>query len=211
MRGKMRIVALGDTHTQHWQVDVPDGDVLFFAGDGEFRTPSDLIDFNKWLATLPHSCKIVIAGNHDFFCERYPNEVQKYLTQAVYLKDEQFVFPNGMILWGSPMTKMFLNWAFMESEENLGKLCWSKIPEGTSILLVHGPAYQHLDIAYPGGDHLGSKTLAKRINELKIPYVIHGHIHGSYGTKKTNTTMYVNCSVLNEEYQLVNHPVVIEV
>ena len=207
----MRIVTLGDTHTQHWNVDVPAGDVLLFAGDGEFRSPSDLIDFNKWLATLPHACKIVIAGNHDFFCEKYPQEIKKYLAEAVYLKDEQFVLPNGMVLWGSPMTTTFLHWAFMESDENLGRFCWSQIPEKTSILLVHGPAYQQLDTAFPGGDHLGSKTLAKRINELEIPYVIFGHIHGSYGTRKTDKTMYINCSVLDESYQLVNNSVVIDV
>ena len=48
----MRIVAIGDTHTQHRNVKVPDGDVLLFAGDGEFRSALDLIDFNDWLSTL---------------------------------------------------------------------------------------------------------------------------------------------------------------
>ncbi|GEM_PF-4851519 len=34
----MRIVAIGDTHTKHRKLQVPDGDVLLFAGDGEFRS-----------------------------------------------------------------------------------------------------------------------------------------------------------------------------
>ncbi len=33
----MRIVAFGDTHTQHHNLKLPKGDVLIFAGDGEFR------------------------------------------------------------------------------------------------------------------------------------------------------------------------------
>ena len=207
----MKIVALGDTHTQHWNVSVPKGDVLIFAGDAEFRSALDLIDFNAWLSSLKHKTIVVIAGNHDFFCESYPNDVRKYLTKAIYLKDEQFILPNGMKVWGSPMTKTFLNWAFMELDENLGRYYWSKILKDTDILLVHGPAYKHLDTAVPGGDHLGSKTLAKKVEGLKIPYVVHGHIHGGYGIEKINKTTYINCSVLDEEYQLVNKPIVIDV
>ena len=157
----MRIVTLSDTHTQHRDVEVPEGDVLIFAGDGEFRSALDLIEFDNWLSGLDHEYIIVIAGNHDFFCERYPSEVKKYLTEAIYSRNEQYVLPNGMTVWGSPMTKTFLNWAFMESDENLGRYYWSKIPKDTDILLVHGPAYKHLDIARPGSGHLGSKTLAK--------------------------------------------------
>jgi Icc-related predicted phosphoesterase len=207
----MRIVALADTHTQHRSVKVPEGDVLLFAGDGEFREPSDLIDFNEWLLELKFKHCIVIAGNHDFFCERYPNEVKNYLTNATYLKDEQCILPNGMVVWGSPMTKTFLNWAFMESEENLDRYHWNKIPKDISILLVHGPAYKHLDTASPLNIHLGSKTLAKRIEQLRIPYVIHGHIHGGYGIEKIKDTTYINCSVLDEGYKLVNKPSVIDV
>jgi len=207
----MRIVAISDTHTQHNNIKVPDGDVLLFAGDGEFRSVSDLVNFNQWLSGLKHEHIIVIAGNHDFFCEKSPNETKTYLTEAVYLRDEQYELPNGMVLWGSPMTRTFMHWAFMDTEENLDRKYWSKIPKSADMLLVHGPAYGYLDTAVPGGPSLGSKTLAKRIRKLKIPYVVFGHIHGSYGVKKIGDTTHVNCSVLNEDYQLVNNPVVIDV
>ena len=185
--------------------------MLIFAGDGEFRHVFDRIKFNNWLSGLKFELIIAIAGNHDFYCERYPNEIRGYLTEAVYLKDEPYVLPNGMTVWGTPMTPTFLNWAFMESDENLDRYHWSKIPEKTDILLSHGPAFGHQDVAHPGGGHLGSKTLANRIKKLKIPYVIHGHIHGGYGVEKTKDTTYINCSVLNEDYKLVNEPVVFDV
>ena len=207
----MRIVAISDTHTQHPNLKVPDGDVLLFAGDGEFRSAQDLIKFNRWLSRLNHPIIIVIGGNHDFYCQKFPNETVRFLNKAIYLRDEQFELPNGMVVWGSPMTKTFLNWAFMDTEENLDRNYWSKIPQNTDILLVHGPAYKHLDTVSPGKDHLGSETLAKKIVELKIPYVVHGHIHGGYGVKKTENTTYINCSLLDEDYQLVNKPVVIDV
>jgi len=206
----MRIVTLSDTHTQQRDVKVPQGDVLLFAGDGEFRSALDLINFNDWLSTMKHEHIIVIAGNHDFFCEKHPNEVKQYLTKAIYLKDEQYVLPNGITVWGSPMTQMFMDWAFMETEENLERYYWSKIPKDTNILLVHGPAYKHLDIGRPRSGNLGSITLAKKIEKLRIPYVIHGHIHGSYGIEKTKHTTYINCSLLDENYDLVNEPIVID-
>ena len=28
-----------------------------------------LRDFNEWLGELPHGCKVVVAGNHDFILE----------------------------------------------------------------------------------------------------------------------------------------------
>jgi Icc-related predicted phosphoesterase len=208
----MRIVAISDTHTDHRKLQVPEGDVLVFAGDGEFRSGSDLINFNSWLSELKHQVIIAIAGNHDFFCERCPEQIGLYLTKAVYLKDQEYVLPNGMTLWGTPMTPNFLNWAFMESEENLDQYHWSNIPENTDILLSHGPAYGHLDVAHPKQKgNLGSKTLAKRIETLKIPYVISGHIHGGYGVEKTKDTTYINCSVLDEDYNLMNKPIVIDV
>jgi Icc-related predicted phosphoesterase len=207
----MRIVTLSDTHSQHRDVKVQDGDVLLFAGDGEFRTAIDLINFNEWLSAMNHEHIIVIAGNHDFFCERHPNEVKQYLTKAIYLKDQQYVLPNGITVWGSPMTLMFMDWAFMETEDNLERYYWSKIPKDTDILLVHGPAYKHLDIGRSMSGNLGSNALAKRIEGLKIPYVVHGHIHGSYGIEKTKHTTYINCSVLDEDYDLVNEPIVIDI
>ena len=36
-------------------------------------------------------------------------------------------------------------------------------------------------------------------------------IHGGYGVEKTKDTTYINCSVLNEDYKLVNEPVVFDV
>lgn len=206
----MKIVTISDTHRQHRDVELPAGDVLVFAGDGEFLSDSDLINFNDWLSRLDYEQIIVIAGNHDFFCEKHPDEVKKHLTNAVYLRDEQYVLPNGLSVWGSPMTETFLNWAFMETDDNLEKNYWSKIPKDTGLLLVHGPAYKHLDVGCPGHGHLGSKTLAGKIEQLEIPYVVYGHIHGGYGIEKTDKTTYINCSVLDEDYQLVNKPIVID-
>jgi predicted phosphodiesterase len=62
----IRFVCISDTHGKHRKINVPDGDVLLHAGDitnvGETKI---LEDFAAWLGELPHTQKVVIAGNHD--------------------------------------------------------------------------------------------------------------------------------------------------
>ena len=86
-----------------------------------------------------------------------------------------------------------------EDYENNFKDIWSR-----SIATHYGPLLKNMVI-------VGVEELAKRIKELKIPYVIHGHIHGGYGIEKEEKKTYVNCSVLDEEYRLANKPVVIDI
>ena len=61
----IRVVCVSDTHNQTSKMthDFPDGDILIHAGDfSEAGHISEVISFNKWLGTLPHKHKIVIAG-----------------------------------------------------------------------------------------------------------------------------------------------------
>ncbi|KAK3270753.1 hypothetical protein CYMTET_20861 [Cymbomonas tetramitiformis] len=56
-----RIVALSDTHGFHHSVQVPEGDVLVFAGDwtdGEYTTSAQVADFDAWMGLLPHPHKV---------------------------------------------------------------------------------------------------------------------------------------------------------
>ena len=66
----LRIVVISDTHEQHDQMLLPEGDVLICAGDISFNGRADTIAaFNRWFAAQPHRHKILIAGNHDFLFE----------------------------------------------------------------------------------------------------------------------------------------------
>jgi hypothetical protein len=61
----IRVVCLSDTHDKQPPA-VPDGDLLIHAGDltddGSAASIQRQLD---WLAGLPHTHKVVIAGNHD--------------------------------------------------------------------------------------------------------------------------------------------------
>jgi len=105
----LKVVLLSDTHGHHRELtDVPNGDVLIFAGDiTYFGRQDQVIDFNNWLGDLPHRHKFVVAGNHDgIFRSRRRGgnktgnlislaDLPPLLTNAHYLQDSGFTFRAG--------------------------------------------------------------------------------------------------------------------
>src|SRR3954468_17523995 len=85
----LRIVAISDTHEQHEQMRLPEGDVLICAGDISFNgRPHAIAGFNRWFAAQPHRFKILIAGNHDFLFEENNAVARSLLSEEIiYLED----------------------------------------------------------------------------------------------------------------------------
>ena len=202
-----KIVCFADSHGLHKDVDIPDGDILLFAGDmsrlGRERT---IKRFNSFLGELPHPHKIVIAGNHDLLFENDPTHAQSLITNAIYLEDSM-VEIEGIKIYGSPYTPTFHDWAFMLSQEEL-KEKWQLVPSDIDILLTHGPPRGYGDKTILGAD-AGDIELLEIIRKIKPKYNIYGHIHEAYGTFKLGAITLINASVLNEHYQAVNPPIVI--
>jgi len=83
---------------------------------------------------------------------------------------------------------------------------WEKIPMNTDILITHGPPMDIMDKTEIGGHHVGCQYLAKRIKKVKPKVHIFGHIHETYGTQVHHDTTYMNCSVMDIGYSVVNPP-----
>lgn len=202
----MRIAAISDLHGRLPPVeDVPEVDILILAGDYEPYVEVYLNymfyrdTFNPWLMELAEKKvkKIVgIAGNHDGLLEARESFARGLAW--TYLLDES-IEVCGLKVYGTPYTRNFCSWHFMESEDGLQKR-FAAIPEGLDILVTHGPPFGTLDIS--GYDHLGSIALYDRISEMEKPPKLHffGHIHGSYGTRITSGTHYANVAYCNEAY-----------
>lgn len=60
------------------------------------------------------------------------------------------------------------------------------------------------------GQHAGCEDLLVKVEEIKPKINIFGHIHEGYGDIIINNTRFINASVLNEQYALVNQPIVFE-
>lgn len=122
---------MSDTHskTHLMKYEIPFGDIFIHAGDftscGEME---EVKQFNEWLGQLPHTYKIVIAGNHELSFDpkltssmiedgksvpslEYENDLinqvieqkdnKKYLTNCIYLEDSMTEC-YGLKIYGSP-------------------------------------------------------------------------------------------------------------
>lgn len=217
----MKIVCISDTHAQHRKFDIPDGDVLVFAGDimTDGWAGHEIRDFNTWLGELPHKHKIVIAGNHDRRLEMDYQTSKEFFTNAIYLQDTGTVI-DGFKFWGSPYTPEFCNWAFNARRGEDIQSHWDKIPKDVDVLITHGPPLGRLDKTgglsrvSPGvwlDQSLGCADLAKTVDLIRPQLHIFGHIHGGYGKTEVDGTLFVNAALVDETYRPKNEPIIVEV
>ena len=207
----MKIVAISDTHGQHERLKLPEGDMIIHAGDLSRRGGQhEIIDFLNWFSALDYQYKIFIAGNHDFYFEKGdPQEIKELIPDNLIYLNDSGIEIEGLKIWGSPIQPWFYNWAFNRQRGDKIKKHWDLIPNNTDILITHGPALSMLDMTEEN-EEVGCKDLLNKIMEVKPKMHIFGHIHESYGELKTDGVHFINASVLNLHYHLVNEAVVIE-
>lgn len=207
----MRVCCISDLHGQ-LPDDVPECDLLLIAGDiaAQSRVNNERFlrrDFPNWLERQPAKEIVGIAGNHDFIAQLWPSVFRSLPWN--YL-DNQAIEISGLKIAGSPWTPRFGDWAFMTEDNTLARI-WNQMPDDIDILLTHGPPYGFYDLT-ADGVHAGSLSLRERILQLKrLKLHAFGHIHEAYGMDMISTgATIVNCSLLNERYELVNKPIVVQ-
>jgi Icc-related predicted phosphoesterase len=208
----MKVVAISDTHNKHNALKLPEGDMLIHAGDvsGQGKQ-SEVENFLKWFSEQPHKHKIFIAGNHDFFFERMPEEyIASMIPDNVIYLNDSGVSVNGVNIWGSPVQPWFYDWAFNRQRGVNILQHWDLIPINTDILITHGPAHGILDQTQ-NGTKAGCVDLLNTVKKIRPKFSICGHIHEAYGQEISLGTTFINASVLDLSYQLVNKPIVFEI
>lgn len=207
----MKIVAISDTHNRHQKLYLPDGDMLIHAGDVTSQgKQSQVEDFLEWFSKQDFKYKIFIAGNHDFFFERMPEDYIRSLIpdEVIYLNDSG-VEIEGIKIWGSPVQPWFYDWAFNRQRGAEIQKHWDLIPLSTDVLVTHGPALGFGDRTIYG-DRVGCEDLLKTIKKIQPRFSICGHIHEGYSVSESEGTTFINASVLNVKYELVNEPIVFD-
>jgi Icc-related predicted phosphoesterase len=86
---------------------------------------------------------------------------------------------------------------------------WDLIPLNTDILITHGPPKGILD-QVNNEQNVGCRDLLEKIKTLNLKIHVFGHIHEAYGTTKSQGIRFINASVMNDQYELVNRPIVFE-
>lgn len=209
----MKLVLIADTHEQHDKVVVPPCDVLIHAGDLTGRgSPTRTDAALAWLDKQPAKHVIFIAGNHDFFFQKYPAIACDLLQnrRVIYLENAGIEI-DGVKFWGSPYTPEFLDWAFMYNRA-LGAQQWAQIPSDTNVLITHGPPYGILDTSVAGGPKLGCSDLGRAVQRLaRLKLHVFGHIHGGHGHEASSVHEFYNASVVDEAYHVVHKPFEVEI
>lgn len=213
----MRLVCLSDTHGYHEGLSIPDGDVLIHAGDFSMRAKhQDLQSFRKWFKALPHKHKIFVPGNHDMICETDRYWAHREFSGVTYLEHNS-VEIEGVRFFGSPYTQAIYDpspWFFDYQSGPRSRELWDQIPEGTDVLITHGPPKGILDLvneAHPGEmPNVGDINLLSRVMDVKPKVHIFGHIHEGYGSyiREHWDTKFFNVSVCDVNYQ-PNNPVTV--
>jgi len=217
----MKIFCFADTHTRHRELIFPDYvDISIFVGDCTVSRDLDdnrleLLDFLNWYDLQKAGHKIFIAGNHEVCLEQIQKknkfDRKNFSDRDIIYLEHQSVILENIHIFGSPYTPEFHQWAFNKRRDKIGRL-WDEIPSTTHIMACHGPVKGILDLASRDkntSEHTGDSSLAKKVEKLKIPYFISGHIHdngdnknaGVYTDFDTNIT-YINCSCVKDTEKL---------
>lgn len=189
-----RIVAIADTHGEHAELKLPDGDILIHAGDMTPRgTLKQLESVANWLRAQPHRHKLLIAGNHDFAMQRDAQNARALFHGLTYLEDSE-VTCEGLRIWGSPWQPWFHDWAFNLRRGADIDAKWKLIPEGVDVLITHGPPAGYGDKVW-SGERVGCEDLTRHLDRVKPKVHFFGHIHEDRGEWTRGPTRIVNCTV----------------
>lgn len=215
----MRIVALSDTHGHHKKMTIPDGDLLIYAGDFSMCARlNDVVEFAAWLKALPHEHKIVIPGNHDLYCEGEFQWAREEFFPAEYLMHMPTEIA-GYRIFGSPYSSSIFEpsrWVFDYPRDGpRSRQLWEHIPDGTDILVTHGPPKGILDRVlnvHQGEDpHVGDFYLKQVVERVRPKVHIFGHIHEGFGSQVVEYgTSFYNVCVCNVYYKPLNPVTVID-
>lgn len=232
---KQKFVCLSDTHGL--LPNTPPADFLLIAGDITPVRDHSIVfqqqwfanNFIPWLIEQPSKYLVFIGGNHDFFLpEKEDYKWTEALchpmkTRPIYYLQDRSITLDGIKIWGSPWQKRFFDWNFNLDEPELAEK-YAKIPDDVDVIISHGPAYGYGDLVpprkfdeekWPQGEHVGSPSLLKRIDEIKPKLVVVGHIHSGYSTIYRRCGSYgnyvdtamVNASYVNEQYKYNGKPI----
>jgi predicted phosphohydrolase len=194
-------------------MNIPDGDVLVHAGDATSTGTAEEVErFLQWFDVQPHARRLFIAGNHDWLFQRQPDLAAMMLAEhpgITYLQDEQVEIA-GIRFYGSPWQPEFNQWAFnLPRRGHAIRAVWARVPQGTDVLITHGPPHGILD-QVRGGTHLGCEALAERVAAVKPRIHVFGHIHDGFGVVQSTSTLFINASLCDEDYLPINRPVVVD-
>lgn len=211
MSSTIELIFISDTHGLHEEFEIPEADFIIHCGDISPRgRRHEVEDFAKWFSLLPHKYKIMIPGNHDLLFEKEEENAREMIeSRGIICLINQAFKAEGISFWGSPISPWFNNWAFNRYRGSDIERYWNMIPENTDILITHGPPsyVKNLSKVIRTYEDVGCEDLYKAIKRINPKISAFGHIHEGRGIYRDDKTTYINCSLLNRNYEPVYQPI----
>ena len=194
----MKILALSDEESPYlWDYYVPgrlkDYDLILSCGDLK-------ADYLSFLVTMGRCPVLYVHGNHDTSYEKYPPEGCDCI-------DGKLVTYNGVRILGLGGCYRYHPGAHQYTEKEMRRRLrklkfklWKA--GGVDIVVTHAPPEGLGDGADPA--HRGFACLRELLDQYHPQYLLHGHVHLSYGAGIQRENPYNGTQVVNayERYVL---------
>ncbi|MBP3241779.1 MAG: metallophosphoesterase family protein [Oribacterium sp.] len=178
-----------------------DVDLIISAGDLSSR-------YLEFLVTVGHAPVIYVPGNHDTYYETDP-------PLGCDCADDRIIDYHGLRILGLGGSMKYKDGAYMYTERDMEKridrLRGSiKLHNGFDILLTHAPAKGYGDM--DDLPHRGFRCFNELMEKYHPKYMIHGHVHKTYGeftrvrTHTSGTTIINAYGKYNLDLKKGDHP-----
>ena len=194
----MKILAVSDEEcTALWDYYIPGRlagyDLILSCGDLK-------ASYLSFLVTMANVPVLYIHGNHDTRYDTNPPEGCDNI-------DDHLVIYNGLRILGLGGCRKYHPGPHQYTEEQMRRRIrklrrYIKKAGGVDLVVTHAPPAGVGDAEDPA--HRGFETLIEFLEQYKPRYLLHGHVHLSYGMDRTRVRTYADTEVINvtERYAL---------
>lgn len=157
-------------------------------------------DYLSFLVTMARAPLMYIHGNHDEQYDRFPPEGCDCIDDLFVVYKGLRILGLGGCLWYHPGKHQYTE---AQMRKRIAKLRWKLwLHKGVDIVVTHAPPRGVGDQEDPA--HRGFEAFLDLIDQYHPKYLIHGHVHSTYGTQMVRQREYHGTKVINtcERYVL---------
>ena len=187
----MKLLLISDEEDRylwdHYQPGCLSGiDMILSAGD----LKSVYLSF---LVTMANKPLLYVHGNHDNLYDKYPPEGCECI-------DDRLVTVNGLRILGLGGSQRYKEGPYQYTERQMAwriRKLERKIKKagGVDIVLTHAPLRSYGDM--DNLVHRGFEAFQPLLDKWKPRYLVHGHVHLSYGARQPRVQQYGETTLIN--------------
>lgn len=187
----MKILAISDHESKYlwdyFEKSKLDGiDLIISCGD---LSPHYL----SFLATFTHAPVLYVHGNHDDCYKNTPPDGCICIDDKIYVHNGVRIMGLGGCMRYKPGTHQYTE---RQMSFRIARM-YPKIlfRRGVDIVVTHAPAYRINDAE--DITHRGFKCFRRMMSRLRPKYLLHGHIHATYGGNFARETRFEDTTIIN--------------